>query len=71
LQNCLGLNDRAVLSGLVLEDEKVLGTVHIALGDNSTFGGTVEVPSHLDGVLLNPTLWLDGKKILEQGRLIE
>jgi leucyl aminopeptidase (aminopeptidase T) len=67
----LGLNDRAVLSGLVLEDEKVLGTVHIALGDNSTFGGTVEVPSHLDGVLLNPTLWLDGKKILEQGRLIE
>ena len=45
----IGLNDQAVLSGIVLEDEKVVGTVHIALGDNSTFGGTVEVASHLDG----------------------
>ncbi|HHX50174.1 MAG TPA: aminopeptidase, partial [Clostridia bacterium] len=67
----IGLNDQAVLSGIVLEDEKVVGTVHIALGDNSTFGGTVEVASHLDGVLLKPTLWLDGRRILEKGRLIE
>ena len=59
----LGLNQFAQLTGSVLEDEKILGTVHIALGDNSTFGGTVEVASHLDGVLLNPTLWLDNQKI--------
>jgi|LSQX01.3.fsa_nt_gb leucyl aminopeptidase (aminopeptidase T) len=66
----IGLNDQAVLSGIVLEDEKVLGTVHVALGDNSTIGGTVEVPSHLDGVLLQPSLWLDGRKILEKGNLL-
>lgn len=59
----LGLNQFAQLTGSVLEGEKILGTVHIALGDNSTFGGTVEVASHLDGVLLNPTLWLDNQKI--------
>lgn len=66
----IGLNEYARITGLVLEDEKAMGTVHIALGDNSTFGGTVEVASHLDGVLLNPTLWLDGKKIIEQGKFL-
>lgn len=66
----IGLNEFARITGLVLEDEKALGTVHIALGDNSTFGGVVEVPSHLDGVLLEPTLWLDGRKIIEAGKLL-
>ncbi|MBC7325395.1 MAG: aminopeptidase, partial [Moorella sp. (in: Bacteria)] len=42
----IGLNPLARLSGNVLEDEKVRGTVHIALGDNSNFGGQVEAPSH-------------------------
>ena len=66
----IGLNPRAKLSGFVLEDEKVLGTVHIALGDNSTFGGKVSVPSHLDGVILNPTLLFDGEIFMEDGRII-
>jgi len=30
----------------------------------------VEVPSHLDGVLLEPSLWLDGRKIIEAGKLL-
>lgn len=60
----LGLNPLARLSGTVLEDEKVRGTVHIALGDNSTFGGRVEAPSHLDGILLNPRLSVDGQRVL-------
>lgn len=66
----IGLNELARITGFVLEDEKAMGTVHIALGDNSTFGGQVEVPSHLDGVLLGPTLWLDGQKIIEEGKLL-
>lgn len=60
----LGLNPLAIITGNVLEDEKVRGTVHIALGDNSNFGGCVEVPCHLDGILLNPRLMIDGKQVL-------
>ncbi|MDN5343951.1 MAG: aminopeptidase [Clostridia bacterium] len=60
----IGLNPRARLTGRVLEDEKVRGTVHIALGDNSTFGGRVEAPSHLDGILLQPRLVVDGQPVL-------
>lgn len=67
----IGLNDLAQLTGSPLEDEKMLGTVHIALGDNSTFGGTVSVPSHLDGILLQPTVTIDGKIVIEDGQLKE
>lgn len=46
----LGCNDRAVISGVVLEDEKVLG-MHWAYGLSSHLGGTIGVadfrdPSH-------------------------
>lgn len=63
----IGTNPRAKLTGCTLEDEKVLGTVHIALGNNISFGGKVNVKSHLDAVLLNPTLVIDGKTILDNG----
>ena len=66
----LGTNDCAQLCGLTLEDEKVLGTAHLALGNNISFGGTTSVPIHLDGVLTRPTVIIDGKPIMEQGHLI-
>ncbi|MDI7246685.1 MAG: aminopeptidase [Bacillota bacterium] len=65
----VGTNDRAVITGKVLEDEKVLGTVHIAIGNNVSFGGTVDVPSHLDGIILKPTLVVDGVTVIENGVL--
>lgn len=34
----VGTNPGARVSGVVLEDEKVLGTIHIALGSNFDFG---------------------------------
>jgi leucyl aminopeptidase (aminopeptidase T) len=55
--------------GAVLEDEKVMGTVHVAVGDNSAFGGKVEVESHLDGIITNPTLKIDGEIVMESGKL--
>jgi leucyl aminopeptidase (aminopeptidase T) len=64
----IGLNPEAMLTGVVIEDEKVEGTIHIALGDNSTFGGTVEVDSHLDGVIKNPTVTVDGEIIIARGK---
>ena len=66
----IGTNHKAKLCGNILEDKKVLGTVHIAIGDNSLLGGKISVPVHLDCVLLKPTLIVDGRKILERGRLV-
>lgn len=66
----IGTNPEAIIGGNVLEDEKVLKTVHIAFGDNSTFGGNVSVDSHLDCVFKNPNLTIDNSKIMEKGDLI-
>jgi len=66
----VGTNAKARLSGVVLEDEKVLGTVHIALGDNSSYpGGHSKSSIHMDGILLEPTVKVDGILILEKGKL--
>jgi len=62
----IGTNDQAQLSGNILEDEKVWGTAHVAIGDNSTMGGNVEVASHLDGIIEEPTIILDGKVIINK-----
>ena len=64
----VGTNDRARLTGEVLEDEKILGTIHVAFGASAGIGGTVSVPIHLDVVVLEATLAIDGVTILDQGR---
>lgn len=63
----VGTNPYAVLTGVTLEDEKVLGTAHVAFGDSQTFDGKNAAAFHLDGVLLKPTLDVDGKRIVENG----
>ena len=66
----VGTNDRAILTGKVLEDEKILGTVHIAFGASAGIGGTVSVPIHLDVVILDATLRVGEQTVLESGRWI-
>ncbi len=66
----IGTNDAARITGNILEDEKVMGTIHIALGNNMSMGGTVDVPIHLDGIVTGPTVELDGKILMDKGRLI-
>lgn len=66
----IGTNDSAKLSGILLEDEKVLGTVHIALGNNVSMGGSVNIPIHLDGVIKKPTVYLDDKLLMKAGKLL-
>jgi len=51
------------LVGSVLLDEKAAGTVHIAIGDDAGFGGDVDAPIHLDGVLTDPTVYADGEAV--------
>ncbi len=66
----IGTNDSAKLSGVLLEDEKVMGTIHIALGNNVSMGGSVNVPIHLDGVVKKPTVWMDEKLLMKDGKLL-
>ena len=65
----IGTNDAARLSGVLLEDEKVLGTIHVAFGDNHSFGGSLRVDWHHDFVVLRPHVTVDGRVILSSGRL--
>lgn len=66
----IGTNDRARLIGSMTEDKKVWGSVHMAIGDNHVIGGTVTSDLHLDGLLLRPTVELDGRTVVDDGRLL-
>ncbi len=66
----VGTNDRAQLTGNLLEDEKILGTVHVAFGASAGIGGTVNVPVHEDCVVLDPTLTIGGTTVVDQGRFV-
>jgi leucyl aminopeptidase (aminopeptidase T) len=66
----VGTNDAAILTGNVLEDEKILGTVHVAFGASAGIGGTVSVPIHLDVVVVEPTLEVGGTRVLDAGRWV-
>jgi len=66
----VGTNDRATLTGNVLEDEKILGTVHVAFGASAGIGGTVSVPIHLDVVILDASLEVGGRTVLDTGQYV-
>jgi len=66
----IGLNPKAKIIGNILEDEKVIGTAHIAVGNNCSYGGSNDVPLHLDGVIRAPDIYIDNKKIMQRGKFI-
>jgi len=66
----IGTNEEATLTGNILEDEKILGTAHVAFGASAAIGGGVQVPVHLDCVILEPTVEVDGKEIVRGGELL-
>lgn len=66
----IGTNPKALLIGNMAEDKKREGSVHIAIGDNHKLGGTVKSSIHLDGLMVKPTVKLDGKVIIREGRLL-
>ena len=69
----IGTNENAKRPDNILESEKILGTIHVALGDNSSFGGNVKAPFHQDFVFFKPTVTLvdkDGKRntLMKEGK---
>jgi leucyl aminopeptidase (aminopeptidase T) len=65
----IGVNPGARITGIVVVDEKALGTAHLAFGTNVSFGGASAAGVHIDGVIRAPTVELDGEPLLEDGRL--
>lgn len=65
----IGLNPKARITGSVVEDEKVLGAVHVVFGDNAAYGGTVRCAVRVDAILTGATIEVDGKPIMERGAL--
>ena len=61
----IGTNDKAQITGTTIEDEKALGTCHIAFGNNRFFGGTNAVDFHVDCVMTAPTIIVDERTIME------
>jgi len=66
----VGTNPYAKRPDNVLEAEKIRGTVHIAVGDNSHMGGTVVADLHEDFIIPHPDLILDGKTIMKNGKFL-
>ena len=54
----------------MLEDEKILGTIHVAFGASAAIGGTVSVPIHLDAVVSQASLIIDGVTVLDAGHFV-
>ena len=68
----IGTNPKARLTGNLMTDEKVMGTIHVAIGDNASpsYGGVNPAPIHIDGVVGKPTLVVDGKTLIEDGKYL-
>lgn len=64
----IGLNPKAKIVGKVLEDEKVIRTVHFAIGSN--YDGDAKALIHYDGLVLNPTVEVNGKIVMKNGVLV-
>jgi leucyl aminopeptidase (aminopeptidase T) len=65
----VGINPKARITGIMREDKKLYGSVHIALGDSAGTGGAVTSKSHVDGCIRYPSVWVDDKLIVENGKI--
>lgn len=65
-----GLNPAASLSGRMLEDEGVYGTMHIGIGNNLAYGGNCNTPIHIDLIMKQPTCIVDDHYVYKDGVLV-
>ena len=67
----IGTNRRCRLEAGLREAKRAWGTAHVALGDNRTVGGSVQSQLHIDFILTEPTIWLDGRQVVRDGKLLD
>jgi leucyl aminopeptidase (aminopeptidase T) len=65
----LGLNPGSSITGSMMEDEGAYGTCHIGIGDNTDFGGKVKARTHLDLVMRQADVVIDGQFLEKDGKL--
>jgi len=63
----MAFNPAGLVCAVAMETESSLGTAHIALGNSLAYGGVVDAVAHLDCVMRDATLELDGEKVLIAG----
>lgn len=64
------INSKAQIRGVQREEKNILGTMHFGPGTNVDVGGSIRSNIHMDGVILEPTLYVDGHKRIEDGRFL-
>jgi 2,5-dihydroxypyridine 5,6-dioxygenase len=66
----VGVNRKALVRGVQREDKNIFGSMHFGLGTNIDVGGTIHSVIHMDGVILEPTLYVDGELRIDGGRFM-
>ncbi|MCL5256373.1 MAG: hypothetical protein M1319_01065 [Chloroflexi bacterium] len=71
ISECWSYTPKAQLTGNFISDEKVMGTAHFALGNNTDMpiGGVNRAPMHVDLLVDKPTVTVDGRAIMIDGKV--
>ena len=63
----VAFNPAGTVCSVPMETESARGTAHIALGNSIAYGGVVNAVAHLDCVMRDATLELDGREVMTEG----
>ena len=63
----VAFNPNGTICAVPMETESARGTAHVALGNSIAYGGRVNAVAHLDCVMRDATLELDGAVVMSEG----
>lgn len=63
----VAFNPAGTICSVPMETESARGTAHVALGNSIAYGGNVNAAAHLDCVMRDATLELDGHEVMAEG----
>lgn len=63
----VAFNPAGSVCAVPMETESARGSAHIALGNSTAYGGVVNAVAHLDCVMRDATLELDGRAVMIEG----
>ena len=63
----VAFNPAGTICPVPMETESARGTAHVALGNSIAYGGVVNAVAHLDCVMRDATLELDGRPVMIEG----
>jgi leucyl aminopeptidase (aminopeptidase T) len=63
----VAFNPAGTVCSVPMETESARGTAHVALGNSMAYGGVVNAVAHLDCVMRDATLELDGHEVMTEG----